>query len=89
MTENEFNELWLQAEAERYSKRLVEDYPEWRQSRSRVIRTTTMIFAFVIVTVSILTVWLRQPQGYENVYCNRAGTTDAQWVTMAAEMLME
>jgi hypothetical protein len=48
-----------------------------------------MIFAFVIVTVSILTVWLRQPQGYENVYCNRAGTTDAQWVTMAAEMLME
>lgn len=89
MTENEFNELWLQAEAERYGKRLVEDYPEWQQSRSRVIRTTTMIFAVVIVTVSLLTVWLRQPQEYENVYCNRAGTTDAQWVTMAAEMLME
>lgn len=89
MTENEFNELWLQAEAERYGKRLAEDYPGWRQSRSRAIRTTTMIFAVAIVTVAILTAWLRQPQGYDKVYCNRAGTADAQWVSLASEMLME
>ena len=41
------------------------------------------------VTVTLFTTQLRQPQNYEKVYCNRVGTTDAQWAALAAEMLME
>jgi hypothetical protein len=43
----------------------------------------------VTLAVSLYTTQFRQPKNYEKVYCNRVGTSDAQWADLAAEMLME
>lgn len=89
MTENEFDKLWQRAEAESYSRRLAAEYPVWRQKQRRTISIVAALLIVVTVTVSLFTKQLHQPQDYKKVYCNRIGTTDAQWVTLAAEMLME
>ena len=47
------------------------------------------MLAVVVLTVAVLFAQLQQTRDYEKVYCNRVGTTDAQWASLAAEMLME
>lgn len=89
MTENEFNELWMQAEAQHYGRQLAQAYPEWRQGRSRITRVATMFVAFVLVAAALIVALSRQPRDYDKVYCNRAGTADAQWVSLASDMLLE
>jgi ferric-dicitrate binding protein FerR (iron transport regulator) len=89
MTEREFETIWQQAEAESYSKRLAAEYPEWRLKRRRTISIVAALLLVVTVVVSLHTTHLRPTQDYEKVYCNRAGTNDVQWVSLAAEMLME
>lgn len=89
MTEKEFDELWQQAEAEGYSQRLAKEYPAWRQKQRRTINIVAAILIVVTVTVSLFTSQLHHSRNYEKVYCNRIGTTDAQWATLASEMLME
>ena len=89
MTENEFDELWQRAEAESYSQRLAKEYPAWRRKQNRIITVVTSLLLVVAVAVSVFTMQQRQPRNYEKVYCNRVGTADAQWATLAAEMLME
>ena len=89
MTENEFDVLWQRAEAEGYSQRLAAEYPVWRQKQRRTLSIVAALLIIATVTVTLFTLPLRQSQNYEKVYCNRAGTTDAQWAALAAEMLME
>ena len=89
MTENEFDELWQRAEAESYGQRLAAEYPAWRRKQTRIITMVTSLVLVVAVAFSILTLQQRQLRGYEKVYCNRVGTDDAQWASLAAEMLME
>lgn len=89
MTENEFDVLWQRAEAEGYSQRLATEYPLWRQKQRRTLSVVAALLIVVTLAVSLYTTQFRQPQNYEKVYCNRIGTTDAQWAALAAEMLME
>lgn len=89
MTENEFDVLWQRAEVEGYSQRLAAEYPAWRQKQRRTLSVVAALLIMVTVAVSLYTSQVRQPKNYEKVYCNRAGTTDAQWASLAAEMLME
>lgn len=93
MTENEFDKLWQQAEIEGYGKRLAAEYPGWRRKQQRTIGMVTASLAvvalLVLVLVLVLVAQLQQPQDFEKVYCNRVGTTDAQWASLAAEILME
>lgn len=91
MTENEFDELWQRAEAEGYGQRLAAEYPAWQRKQKRIATVVTSLVFLVAVAVSLHTLLQRQPQpqNYEKVYCNRVGTDDAQWASLAAEMLME
>lgn len=89
MTENEFDKLWQQAEIEGYGKRLAAEYPGWRRKQKRTIGMVTASLAVVTLLVLVLVAQLQQPQDFEKVYCNRVGTTDAQWASLAAEILME
>jgi len=89
MTENKFDVLWQRAEAEGYSKRLAKEYPIWRQKQRRTLSVVAALLIVATLAVSLYTMQARQPQDYEKVYCNRVGTTDAQWAALAAEMLME
>jgi len=89
MTENEFDVLWQRAEAEGYSQRLASEYPVWRQKQRRTFSIVAAILIVVSVAVTAFTLQQHQPRNYEKVYCNRVGTTDAQWADLAAEMLME
>ena len=89
MTENEFDELWQRAEAESYGQRLAAEYPAWRRKQTRIITVVTSLVLVVAVAVSVFTIQQHQPRNYEKVYCNRVGTSDAQWASLAAEMLME
>ena len=89
MTENEFDVLWQRAEAEGYSRRLAAEYPVWRQKQRRTLSVVAALLIVVTVTFSVFTIQQLQLRNYEKVYCNRTGTTDAQWASLAAEMLME
>lgn len=89
MTENEFDKLWQQAEVESYSQRLAAEYPGWRRKQQRTIGMVTASLAVVALLVLVVVAQLQQPQDFEKVYCNRVGTTDAQWASLAAEILME
>lgn len=89
MTENEFDVLWQRAEAEGYSQRLAAEYPAWRQKQRRTLGIVAALLIVVTVAFSVFTTQQRQLRNYEKVYCNRVGTSDAQWADLAAEMLME
>lgn len=89
MTENQFDELWQRAEAENYSQLLAKEYPVWRRKQNRIATVVTSLVVVLAVAVSLFTIQQRQIRTYEKVYCNRVGTADAQWATLAAEMLME
>ena len=89
MTDNKFDELWLRAEAERYSQQLVAEYPAWRRKQKRIVTVATSLVVVVAVAVSLFTLSQRKPQNYEKVYCNHVGFTDEQWIQLAAEMLLE
>jgi len=89
MTENEFDVLWQRAEAEGYSHRLVAEYPAWKQKQRRTFSIVAALLIVVAVSFTVFTMQQRQLRNYEKVYCNRVGTSDAQWATLAAEMLTE
>ena len=89
MTENEFDVLWQRAEAEGYGQRLAAEYPVWRQKQRRTLSIVAALLIVVTAALAVFTMQPRQLKNYEKVYCNRVGTSDAQWANLAAEMLME
>ena len=89
MTENEFESIWQRAESESYSKRLAAEYSDWRVRQRRRVSIVAALVIVVTVALSLHTSRLHQSQDYKKVYCNRAGTSDVEWVSLASEMLME
>ena len=86
LTDNEFEQLWQEASARSQGLRLSEGYGQWRRNQRRTLGTLAMLV--VLVAVPLLT---GSPQSdvYENVYCNRVGMADSQWVTLAEDLLMD
>ncbi len=87
MNEERFEELWQEAEAEGYGGRLAKGYGAWRQRQRRNGVVAAVTAALIITAIPLLT--NQRAMDYENVYCNRTGSTDAQWAELAAEMLTE
>lgn len=88
MNEHDFEQLWQRAEAARYADELAGEYEGWRQRRRRM---TTVVASVAMIAVVALPLLLHQsaPKEYEQVVCNRVGTSDAQWASLAAELLIE
>lgn len=87
MNHQEFDDLWRQAEAEGYARRLAAGYPDWRRNQRRTVGIALTVAVAIAVSVPLL---IPSASGdYEQVYCNRTGTTDTQWADLAAEMLTE
>lgn len=87
MNEERFEELWQEAEAEGHGGRLAKGYSAWRQRQRRIGAVAAVTAVLIITAVPLLTP--HQSMDYEHVYCNRTGSTDAQWADLAAEMLIE
>ncbi|MDO4216576.1 MAG: hypothetical protein Q4D03_00185 [Bacteroidales bacterium] len=99
MNEKEFEQLWQRAEATAYAKRLASGFPRWQHRR----KGRLAIVGLALVTVTALPLMLHQSpshqqqraknstvvKNYEQVICNRQGTSDAQWSALAADLLME
>ena len=85
-----FETIWEQEERQGLQRRLRQDYPAWLRRRRQKRRTAgglatvaaIALFAAVALYNNTLTT-----KDYESVYCNRAGTTDAQWVALAGKTL--
>jgi len=88
MKESDFEQLWQRAEAARYADKLAGEYEGWRQHRRHMV---VAVAGAALVAVTTLPLLLHQsaPKDYEQVVCNRTGTTDAQWASLAAELLIE
>lgn len=87
MDEKRFEELWQTAEAEGKGGRLATGYGAWRQRQRRIGAATAVVAVLLVTAVPLLTP--NPAQDYKHVYCNRTGTTDAQWADLAETMLME
>ena len=88
MNEQEFEELWQRAEGAEHGRQLAKEYPLWRQAQRRTLGVTFMLAAMVAVAVPLFTP-RHATKDFENVYCNRAGTADAQWAGLASTLLIE
>ena len=87
LTDNEFELLWQEASARGAGKRLAGEYPAWRRARRR----TLGVLAMLVVVVAVAVPWLTYQPSHDEyvcVYCNRPNTTDAQWASLASEMLL-
>lgn len=89
MTENQFDELWQQVEARKYGRMLAAGYPAWKRNRKRALTVAAMLLIVLVTAVVTVSTLQRPSASFEKVYCNRVGTSDSQWVALAAEMLME
>ena len=92
MKQEQFDELWSRAEAERYTTKLAAEYPAWRTRQRR--RMSVAALVLVVAGAAIpLTLGGAQPmlehEGYAKAYCNKADIEDQYWVDLAGEMLMD
>jgi hypothetical protein len=88
MDEKEFEQLWHQAEAEGYAKRLASEYPKWRTQRNRAMG---MVAGLALVVAVSAPAWMPNNESkaaYAQVHCNKAGTSDQHWVDLADELLL-
>ena len=88
MNNQDFDRIWQEAEASGMAHRLAQEYPAWARRRQRV--RNGIVAMMCIVALSATTIPLLLPQRHDDyiaVCCNRAGTNDAQWVDLAADML--
>ena len=84
-----FESTWEQEERQGLQRRLRQDYPSWLRRRCQRrtaggLATVAAIALFAAVALYNNTLTTKD---YESVYCNRAGTTDAQWVALAGKTL--
>ena len=88
MTNQEFDDLWKEAEARETAHKFAQEYPAWihRQKRRRNIIVAAMFVGAVSATIIPL-LTTTSHDDYLTVCCNRANTDDAQWVALADEML--
>ncbi len=89
MTESEFEELWQRAEAESHGKRFAAEYGDWRLKQRRIKGAVVATVVVAAMAFPLLKMQPHQSRDYDKIYCNRVGTDDAQWASLASEMLME
>lgn len=88
MNEQEFDNLWQEAEIKELAHRMVQGYPAWAQRRKR--RQNGIMAGLAIGVVAAFTPGLWHPSvndNYITVCCNRTNIDDSQWVDLASEML--
>lgn len=88
MNKQEFEQLWQYAEGAEFGRRLSEEYPAWRRAQRRTAGVMASLVVAVAVTIPLLTL-THTPKDFEQVYCNRTGTSEAQWADLAATLLIE
>lgn len=89
MNNQDFDRIWQEAEAGGMAHRLAQEYPAWARRRQRV--RNGIVAMMCIGVLSATTIPLLLPQRHDDyiaVCCNRTGTNDAQWVDLAADMLI-
>jgi hypothetical protein len=88
MNVEEFDNLWQETEIQGKAHRLARQYPAWERRQRRVrngVMAVLVVGALSSATVPLL--WPSSPTEYPTVCSNRSDTDDAQWVSLAAEML--
>lgn len=88
MTNEEFDNLWKEAEAVGVAHKLAQEYPAWRQRQKR--RRNNIIAAMFVGAAAVTTFPLLTTPShdeYRTVCCNRANIDDSHWVALADEML--
>lgn len=86
MNEQKFEQLWQRAEAESHASRLAGEYPAWRTRRRRTAGMAAVAAVMLAVAVPALA---PHHSSYGNVYCNRTGMAEKQWVDLASDMLLD
>ena len=83
MKQEQFDELWARAEAERYATKLAAEYPAWRTRQRR--RMTVAALVLVVAGAALPL----EHDGYAQTYCNKPDIEEQYWVDLAGEMLMD
>ncbi len=85
MSQEEFEGLWQEAEAETHARKLVSGYAAWKR-RQRWIAVGVM--TCLVGAIALFPLQMQQQQKmYDKVYCNRTSIDDSHWVDVASEML--
>lgn len=88
VNEEQFEQLWEKAGAERYASMLAAEYPAWRVRRRR----TMGVAAAVLLVAGMALPMLQNRNGlsdsYLMAYCNRNDVDTEYWVNMADELLL-
>ena len=89
MNNQDFDRLWKEAEASGMAHRLAQEYPAWARRRVRIRNGVVAMMCIGALSATTLPVLLPQHHDdYIAVCYNRTGTSDAQWVDLAADMLI-
>ena len=89
MTDQEFDNLWQEAEASCIAHKLAQEYPVWVHRRKRIMLgtvATLIVGTFIYVAIPLFTP--APHDDYLAVVCNRNTHNEAQWAQLAAEMLI-
>ncbi|MBR1549573.1 MAG: hypothetical protein IJ634_02955 [Bacteroidales bacterium] len=92
MKEEEFDNLWARAEAERYATQLAAEYPAWRSRQRRRMAAAALVLVAAGAALPLTlggTKTMLEHDGYAQAYCNKADIEDQYWVDLAGDMLME
>lgn len=89
MNNQDFDRLWQEAEACGKAHRLAQEYPVWARRRQRIRNSVVAMMCVGVLSATTIPVLFPQPHDdYIAVCCNRTFTNDAQWVSLAADMLI-
>ena len=89
MNNQDFDRLWKEAEASGMAHRLAQEYPAWARRRVRIRNGVVAMMCIGALSATTLPVLLPQHHDdYIAVCCNQTGISDAQWVDLAADMLI-
>ena len=89
MNNQDFDKLWQEAEASGRAYRLAQAYPAWAR-RQKSIRNgvVAMMCVGVLGATTLPQLLPSHHDDYIDVCCNHTGISDAQWVDLAADMLI-
>lgn len=88
MTEEQFDNLWQEAEVAGQASRLAREYPAWERRHIRRRNGMAAVLVAGFLTTAALPLFRTDShKDYQSVYCNRRGYDDAQWASLAAELL--
>ena len=88
VNEEQFEQLWEKAGAERYATKLAAEYPAWRVRRRRTIGIAAMVLLVAGVTLPMLQNRSGLSDNYLVAYCNQSDVDMDYWVKMADELLL-